>query len=183
MFRNENANSNYTTDFIEHLFSEEGKGVFTCRKNVLGHMQQGGMPSPFDRNFGTKMAAKALQYMSDQIQQSVESCKFSSNIVWNEFDRYLENNSLTYLLSHSLSLQKLFQDHSVTTIYMYHILQLITFTALHAITGTIIMPWFVVNPSLFTVYTQLFLPCIIFTLQYLQTISPCLECAKTKFFF
>lgn len=73
ILRNENANSNYTTDFIEHLFSEEGKGVFTCRKNVLGHMQQGGMPSPFDRNFGTKMAAKALQYMSDQIQQSVES--------------------------------------------------------------------------------------------------------------
>lgn len=102
MFRNENANSNYTTDFIEHLFSEEGKGVFTCRKNVLGHMQQGGMPSPFDRNFGTKMAAKALQYMSDQIQQSVESCKFSSNIVGNEFDRYLENKSLTYLLSLSL---------------------------------------------------------------------------------
>lgn len=102
MFRNENANSNYTTDFIEHLFSEEGKGVFTCRKNVLGHMQQGGMPSPFDRNFGTKMAAKALHYMSDQIQQSVESCKFSSNIVWNEFDRYLENKSLTYLLSLSI---------------------------------------------------------------------------------
>lgn len=92
MFRNENANSNYTTDFIEHLFSEEGKGVFTCRKNVLGHMQQGGMPSPFDRNFGTKMAAKALQYMSDQIQQSVESCKFS----------YLENKSLTHLLSLSI---------------------------------------------------------------------------------
>lgn len=102
IFRNENANSNYTTDFIEHLFSEEGKGVFTCRKNVLGHMQQGGMPSPFDRNFGTKMAAKALHYMSDQIQQSVESCKFSSNIVWNEFDRYLENKSLTYLLSLSI---------------------------------------------------------------------------------
>uniref|UniRef100_K1Q6M6 6-phosphofructokinase n=1 Tax=Magallana gigas TaxID=29159 RepID=K1Q6M6_MAGGI len=78
ILRNENANSNYTTDFIEHLFSEEGKGVFTCRKNVLGHMQQGGMPSPFDRNFGTKMAAKALHYMSDQIQQSVESL-LSSN--------------------------------------------------------------------------------------------------------
>ncbi|XP_022323820.2 ATP-dependent 6-phosphofructokinase-like isoform X1 [Crassostrea virginica] len=73
ILRNENANANYTTDFIEHLFSEEGKGVFTCRKNVLGHMQQGGMPSPFDRNFGTKMAARALLYMADLIQQSVEA--------------------------------------------------------------------------------------------------------------
>ncbi|XP_062595780.1 ATP-dependent 6-phosphofructokinase-like isoform X2 [Saccostrea cucullata] len=73
ILRNENANSNYTTDFIEKLFSEEGKGVFTCRKNVLGHMQQGGMPSPFDRNFGTKMAAKALQYMADIVTHSTNA--------------------------------------------------------------------------------------------------------------
>lgn len=39
-FRNENCNENYTTDFIYQLYSEEGKGVFDCRKNVLGHMQQ-----------------------------------------------------------------------------------------------------------------------------------------------
>lgn len=38
--RNENSNANYTTDFIFSLYSEEGKGVFDCRKNVLGHMQQ-----------------------------------------------------------------------------------------------------------------------------------------------
>lgn len=39
-FRNENSNENYTTDFIYQLYTEEGKGVFDCRKNVLGHMQQ-----------------------------------------------------------------------------------------------------------------------------------------------
>ena len=38
--RNENSNENYTTDFIYQLYTEEGKGVFDCRKNVLGHMQQ-----------------------------------------------------------------------------------------------------------------------------------------------
>lgn len=38
--RNENCNDNYTTDFIYQLYSEEGKGVFDSRKNVLGHMQQ-----------------------------------------------------------------------------------------------------------------------------------------------
>jgi 6-phosphofructokinase 1 len=43
------------------LYSEEGRGVFTVRNNVLGHMQQGGSPSPFDRNLGTKMAAKAFK--------------------------------------------------------------------------------------------------------------------------
>ena len=38
--RNENSNAHYTTDFIFNLYSEEGQGVFDCRKNVLGHMQQ-----------------------------------------------------------------------------------------------------------------------------------------------
>ncbi|CAB1336774.1 unnamed protein product, partial [Coregonus sp. 'balchen'] len=40
ILRNENCNANYTTDFIFALYSEEGKGIFDCRKNVLGHMQQ-----------------------------------------------------------------------------------------------------------------------------------------------
>ncbi|XP_035386670.1 ATP-dependent 6-phosphofructokinase, platelet type isoform X4 [Electrophorus electricus] len=70
VLRNENSNVNYTTDFIYQLYSEEGKGVFDCRKNILGHMQQGGAPSPFDRNFGTKIAAKAMQWISKKLQES-----------------------------------------------------------------------------------------------------------------
>uniref|UniRef100_A0A8C8IJR6 ATP-dependent 6-phosphofructokinase n=1 Tax=Oncorhynchus tshawytscha TaxID=74940 RepID=A0A8C8IJR6_ONCTS len=70
VLRNENSNENFTTDFIYQLYSEEGKGVFDCRKNVLGHMQQGGAPSPFDRNFGTKIAAKAIQWISRKLKES-----------------------------------------------------------------------------------------------------------------
>ncbi|XP_048873624.1 ATP-dependent 6-phosphofructokinase, platelet type-like [Brienomyrus brachyistius] len=70
VLRNENSNKNYTTDFIYQLYSEEGKGVFDCRKNVLGHMQQGGAPSPFDRNFGTKISAKAMQWISRKLIES-----------------------------------------------------------------------------------------------------------------
>jgi len=39
-FRNEKANSNYSSDFIHRLYSEEAKGLFTCRFNALGYMQQ-----------------------------------------------------------------------------------------------------------------------------------------------
>ncbi|XP_042231275.1 ATP-dependent 6-phosphofructokinase-like isoform X4 [Homarus americanus] len=67
VLRNEKANENYTTDFIFRVYSEEGKGIFSCRKNVLGHMQQGGSPSVFDRNMGTKMAAKAVTWLTDQM--------------------------------------------------------------------------------------------------------------------
>ncbi|KAM3844885.1 ATP-dependent 6-phosphofructokinase, muscle type isoform 1-T2 [Vipera latastei] len=69
VLRNEKCNENYTTDFIYNLYSEEGKGIFDARKNVLGHMQQGGSPTPFDRNFGTKMGAKAVAWMSGKIKE------------------------------------------------------------------------------------------------------------------
>jgi len=68
VLRNENANPNYNTDFITRLFAEEGYPVFSTRCNVLGHMQQGGFPSPFDRNYGTKMAAKSVEWLSEQIE-------------------------------------------------------------------------------------------------------------------
>nr|XP_060618934.1 ATP-dependent 6-phosphofructokinase, muscle type isoform X2 [Anolis sagrei ordinatus] len=69
ILRNEKCNENYTTEFIYNLYSEEGKGIFDTRKNVLGHMQQGGSPTPFDRNFGTKMGAKAVAWMSGKIKE------------------------------------------------------------------------------------------------------------------
>uniref|UniRef100_A0A8C0XZA4 6-phosphofructokinase type C n=1 Tax=Castor canadensis TaxID=51338 RepID=A0A8C0XZA4_CASCN len=70
VLRNESCSENYTTDFIYQLYSEEGKGVFDCRKNVLGHMQQGGAPSPFDRNFGTKISARAMEWITMKLKES-----------------------------------------------------------------------------------------------------------------
>uniref|UniRef100_A0A8C2C7T3 6-phosphofructokinase n=1 Tax=Cyprinus carpio TaxID=7962 RepID=A0A8C2C7T3_CYPCA len=79
VLRNENSNENYTTDFIYQLYSEEGRGVFDCRKNVLGHMQQGGAPSPFDRNFGTKIAAKAMQWITKKLNESYRKGRVFAN--------------------------------------------------------------------------------------------------------
>ncbi|XP_034429022.1 ATP-dependent 6-phosphofructokinase, platelet type isoform X7 [Hippoglossus hippoglossus] len=79
VLRNENSNENYTTDFIYQLYSEEGKGVFDCRKNVLGHMQQGGAPSPFDRNFGTKISAKAMQWITKKLVETFRQGRVFAN--------------------------------------------------------------------------------------------------------
>lgn len=70
ILRNEKASDNYNTDFIFRLYSEEGKGLFSTRSNILGHMQQGGSPSPFDRNMGTKMAAKAVEWLIAQLHEA-----------------------------------------------------------------------------------------------------------------
>ncbi|XP_051910680.1 ATP-dependent 6-phosphofructokinase, platelet type isoform X3 [Hippocampus zosterae] len=79
VLRNENSNDNYTTDFIYQLYSEEGKGVFDCRKNVLGHMQQGGAPSPFDRNFGTKISAKAMHWVTKKLVETFRQGRVFAN--------------------------------------------------------------------------------------------------------
>ncbi|XP_051970108.1 ATP-dependent 6-phosphofructokinase, platelet type-like isoform X1 [Xyrauchen texanus] len=79
ILRNENSNENYTTDFIYQLYSEEGRGVFDCRKNVLGHMQQGGAPSPFDRNFGTKISAKAMQWITKKLNECYKQGRVFAN--------------------------------------------------------------------------------------------------------
>lgn len=39
ILRNEKANDNYNTEFIYRLYSEEGKGLFTARMNVLGKLR------------------------------------------------------------------------------------------------------------------------------------------------
>ncbi|XP_033988313.1 ATP-dependent 6-phosphofructokinase, platelet type isoform X6 [Trematomus bernacchii] len=80
VLRNENCNENYTTDFIYQLYSEEGKGVFDSRKNVLGHMQQGGAPSPFDRNFGTKISAKAMQWVTKKLTETFRKGRVFANM-------------------------------------------------------------------------------------------------------
>uniref|UniRef100_A0A4W6C8N6 6-phosphofructokinase n=1 Tax=Lates calcarifer TaxID=8187 RepID=A0A4W6C8N6_LATCA len=79
VLRNENCNENFTTDFIYQLYTEEGRGVFDCRKNILGHMQQGGAPSPFDRNFGTKVAAKAMQWITRTLKDSYKGGRVFAN--------------------------------------------------------------------------------------------------------
>uniref|UniRef100_A0A671QCD3 6-phosphofructokinase n=1 Tax=Sinocyclocheilus anshuiensis TaxID=1608454 RepID=A0A671QCD3_9TELE len=68
--KNEKCHVHYTTDFIHKLYSAEGKGVFDCRVNVLGHLQQGGVPTPFDRNYGTKLGVRAVQWLTEKMTDS-----------------------------------------------------------------------------------------------------------------
>ncbi|CDQ66681.1 phosphofructokinase, muscle b [Oncorhynchus mykiss] len=79
ILRNSNANDNYTTQFLYNLYSEEGKGTFDCRMNILGHMQQGGTPTPFDRNFGTKMGAKSVLWLTDKLKECYRHGRIFAN--------------------------------------------------------------------------------------------------------
>ena len=69
MIRNESANEIYTTPFMCALFEEEGGDLFSVRQAILGHLQQGGDPSPFDRIQATRLAAHCIDYLVDKAEK------------------------------------------------------------------------------------------------------------------
>ncbi|XP_042312623.1 ATP-dependent 6-phosphofructokinase, liver type isoform X2 [Sceloporus undulatus] len=79
VLRNEKCHEHYTTEFLYNLYSSEGKGIFDCRINVLGHLQQGGAPTPFDRNYGTKLGVKAVLWMSEQLKEAYRKGRVFAN--------------------------------------------------------------------------------------------------------
>ncbi|NLF63830.1 MAG: 6-phosphofructokinase [Chloroflexi bacterium] len=64
MIRNEMVNPTYDTRFMTALFEEEGGDLFEVRQAILGHIQQGGSPTPFDRNFASRLAADCIDYFT-----------------------------------------------------------------------------------------------------------------------
>ena len=63
--RNERASEHYDTKFLASLLQEEGKGSYDVREAVLGHIQQGGSPSPFDRLHATRLASRAIDLFDE----------------------------------------------------------------------------------------------------------------------
>jgi len=75
--RNEYANAQYTTDFLARLFEEEGSHLFDVRQAVLGHVQQGGNPSPFDRILATRLAAYGIDFLTREMEQGSATGAFA----------------------------------------------------------------------------------------------------------
>jgi 6-phosphofructokinase 1 len=71
VIRNEMANEIYTTNFMRLLFEEEGGDLFDVRQAILGHMQQGGDPSPFDRILATRLGVNCIDFLEEQIGNRV----------------------------------------------------------------------------------------------------------------
>jgi 6-phosphofructokinase 1 len=66
VIRSEQADEVYTTAFIKALFEREGEGLFDVRGAILGHVQQGGDPSPFDRIQATRLAWDSVNHLAEQ---------------------------------------------------------------------------------------------------------------------
>lgn len=73
IIRNEKANEVYSTHFMRTLFEEEGGDLFDVREAILGHLQQGGTPSPFDRIFATRLAVRCIDFLEQAINNHESS--------------------------------------------------------------------------------------------------------------
>jgi 6-phosphofructokinase 1 len=72
MIRNEAVNPTYDTRFMTALFEEEGGDLFEVRQSILGHIQQGGSPTPFDRNFASRLAADCINHLTQMATGEIE---------------------------------------------------------------------------------------------------------------
>ncbi len=72
----EHADTVYNSGFIKALFERESEGLFSVRQSILGHIQQGGDPSPFDRIQTTRLASKSLTYLIDQALSDTPASAF-----------------------------------------------------------------------------------------------------------
>lgn len=69
VIRNEHANPVYTSEFLTSLFEQESHGHFDVRRAILGHLQQGGDPTPFDRTLAVRLTAQACARLEDMLTQ------------------------------------------------------------------------------------------------------------------
>lgn len=76
IIRNEEANPVYRTEFIASLFEEEGGEIFDVRQSILGHLQQGGDPSPFDRIMAIRLARSGVDFLIEKANQADPECAF-----------------------------------------------------------------------------------------------------------
>lgn len=82
--RNEEANERFTLDFLGRAFEETGGGLFDVRTDAIGHIQQGGKPTPFDRLLATRLVYWALDDLDDQFAKGEAEGRyigFSSNYI------------------------------------------------------------------------------------------------------
>ena len=76
VIRNEHAHPIYTTSFMASLFKAESAGRFDVRQAILGQLQEGGDPSPFDRIQATRLAANCIDFLCAEAGNGVPGAAF-----------------------------------------------------------------------------------------------------------
>lgn len=65
---NEETSPYYDRQFIARAFEAAGRGLFDVRSSALGHIQQGGAPTPFDRLLATRLVNAAMKHLDEELR-------------------------------------------------------------------------------------------------------------------
>ena len=76
VIRGEEADPVYTTNFIRLVYEKEGGDLFDARESILGHVQDGGDPSPFDRIQASRLATRCIDYLVEQTEADEPTSAF-----------------------------------------------------------------------------------------------------------
>lgn len=68
VLRNECASDIFNAELIAKIFEHESEGLFDVRWASLGHLQQGGSPSPLDRIRATRLAILCCEYIEKALR-------------------------------------------------------------------------------------------------------------------
>lgn len=63
VLRNDAVSPIFTSELIAKIFEAESEGLFDARWATLGHLQQGGSPSPLDRIRATRLAVLCVSFI------------------------------------------------------------------------------------------------------------------------
>ena len=66
---NEEADVHYNREFLANVFEAESCGLYDVRSSALGHLQQGGAPTPYDRLLATRLVNAALAECENQFAE------------------------------------------------------------------------------------------------------------------
>lgn len=80
VLRNENASDIFTAELIAKIFQNESNGLFDARWATLGHLQQGGSPSPLDRIRATRLAVLCISFVESVLRGTSISFGDDQNI-------------------------------------------------------------------------------------------------------
>ncbi|OMJ23426.1 ATP-dependent 6-phosphofructokinase [Smittium culicis] len=70
---NETTSKTYSLDSLSKIFTGEAENLFMARTATLGHLQQGGTPSPLDRMHASSFAVEAINWVQQKCWESIDS--------------------------------------------------------------------------------------------------------------
>ncbi|PVV02942.1 hypothetical protein BB560_002599 [Smittium megazygosporum] len=68
---NEYASKSYTLDVLRNIYEGESDDLFGARTSTLGHLQQGGIPSPNDRLNANNFSVAAMEWIQEKCWESM----------------------------------------------------------------------------------------------------------------